>query len=126
VDAGVALLNMRIPAGGGATVTEGGLFPPGFVPDLVGARIAFVRLVVDGLDEGGEAVAIGAGTTSAAPPGRLARQILEQSTNNQPNQVKAERGVLIVELHDFVLGEGQHFHLGFAYRAGRALLVWRE
>jgi hypothetical protein len=46
VDAGVALLNMRIPAGGGATVTEGGLFPPGFVPDLVGARIAFVRLVV--------------------------------------------------------------------------------
>jgi hypothetical protein len=61
VEAGVTLLTMRIPAGGGATVTEGGLFAPGFVPDLVGARIAFVRLVVDGLDSGVLACPSGAG-----------------------------------------------------------------
>jgi hypothetical protein len=126
VDAGVALLNMRIPAAAAPPSPREGCLPRASCPIWSGARIAFVQLVVEGLDEGGEAVAIGAGTASAAPPGRLARQILEQSTSNQPNQVKAERGVLIVELHDFVLGEGQHFHLGFAYRAVRALVVPRE
>ena len=52
VNDSVSMLFDLLPAGNFANQTTEHVMFPDFTPDLVGARIAFVRLVVDSLDSG--------------------------------------------------------------------------